>query len=96
MLGSTCEIPWPPFYESMLNTMAAINIDVSMIREPLNAMMEALGEEVGRASCNFNDMTAEAMCARPSTSARVVIGACSQTIAGQVVCGPSALVFATR
>ena len=32
MLGSTCSIPWPPFYESMLNTMAAVNIDVSMIR----------------------------------------------------------------
>ena len=62
MLGSTCEIPWPPFYESMLNTMAAINIDVSMIREPLNAMMTALGEQVGQASCNFNDMSAEDMC----------------------------------
>ena len=62
MLGATCEIPWPPFYEAMLNTMAAINIDVSMIREPLNAMMKALGEQVGQASCNFNDMSAEDMC----------------------------------
>ena len=28
MLGSTYAIPWPPFYESMLSTMAAVNIDV--------------------------------------------------------------------
>ena len=32
MLGSTYDIPWPPFYESILNTMAVVNIDVSMIR----------------------------------------------------------------
>ena len=28
MLGPTYSIPWPPFYESMLSAMAAVNIDV--------------------------------------------------------------------
>ena len=32
MLGSTYAVPWPPFYESMVNAMGSVNIDVSMIR----------------------------------------------------------------
>ena len=62
MLGATYAVPWPPFYESILNTMSAVNIDVSMIREPLNNFMRLLGDGIGRASCNFNDMSAEEMC----------------------------------
>ena len=61
MLGSTYAVPWPPFYESILNTMSAVNIDVSQIRPPLNAVMSVFGDGLRRASCNFNDMSAETM-----------------------------------
>merc|ERR1719473_388166 len=61
MLGATYAVPWPPIYESILNIMSAVNIDVSMIRKPLNDFMRLLGDGIGRASCNFNDMSAEEM-----------------------------------
>ena len=61
MLGSTYEVQWPPVYQAILNTLAAINIDVSQIRKPLNDFMKFIGAGVGRAACNFNDMSAESM-----------------------------------
>ena len=61
MLGATYEIKWPPLYESILSTLAAVNIDVSQIRPPLNAVMSVFGDGLRRASCNFNDMSAETM-----------------------------------
>ena len=33
MLSSTYSIPWPPFYEKIIDAFAAINIDISMIRQ---------------------------------------------------------------
>ena len=35
MLGSTYAIPWPPFYESVLSTLAAVNIDVGQYGDGL-------------------------------------------------------------
>ena len=40
---------------------AYVNIDISMIIEPLNNAMRMLSGEIGRASCNFNDKSAEQM-----------------------------------
>ena len=33
LLGTTYSIPWPPFYEKIIDAFAAINIDISMIRQ---------------------------------------------------------------
>ena len=33
LLSATYSIPWPPFYEKIIDAFAAVNIDISMIRQ---------------------------------------------------------------
>ena len=61
LLAVTYSIPWPPFYEKVIDAFAAVNIDISLLRKPINDFFGLLGGTFANASCNFNDMNAETM-----------------------------------
>ena len=62
LISDTYAVPWPPFYTSLLDSFSAINVDISMIRKPLNDFFSLVGGTFANASCNFNDLNAETMC----------------------------------
>ena len=58
LLSATYVVPWPPFYETLLDTLGVINFDIGWIRGPLNAFTSWLGGATKDWTCNMNDMSA--------------------------------------
>ena len=58
LLSATYVVPWPPFYETWMSTLASINIDIGWLRRPLNQLMGMIGEQFEDWSCNLGDMSA--------------------------------------
>ena len=56
LIGSTFVIQWPTWFSDLQRIYSVINIDVSMLRRPINAMMSYLGHAIEFASCNANDL----------------------------------------
>ena len=58
MLSATYTVPWPPVYMKLVDAMGAVNIDVEIIRKPMNDLFALLGPFMKDFSCNFNNMDA--------------------------------------
>ena len=52
-------MPWPPFYETLMITVASVNIDIGWLRQPLNTVLGWISNAALGWSCNLGDMSAK-------------------------------------